>query len=110
MDDASNFLPLYLRFLRGVIDTNDLPLNVSREILQSNPLVDTIKKSITKRTLDSLKKLKDDSYEEYLEFWKEFGLVLKEGPAEDIENRELIASLMLFNCLLYTSPSPRDTA
>ena len=97
MDDASNFIPLYLRFLRGVIDTNDLPLNVSREILQSNPLVDTIKKSITKRTLDSLKKLKDDSYEEYLEFWKEFGLVLKEGPAEDIENRELIASLMLFN-------------
>ena len=97
MDYASNFLPLYLRFLRGVIDTNDLPLNVSREILQSNPLVDTIKKSITKRTLDSLKKLKDDSYEEYLEFWKEFGLVLKEGPAEDIENRELIASLMLFN-------------
>ena len=97
MDDASNFLPLYLRFLRGVIDTNDLPLNVSREILQSNPLVDTIKKSITKRTLDSLKKLKDDSYEEYLEFWKEFGLVLKEGPAEDIENRELIASLILFN-------------
>ena len=97
MDDASNFLPLYLRFLRGVIDTNDLPLNVSREILQSNPLVDTIKKSITKRTLDSLKKFKDDSYEEYLEFWKEFGLVLKEGPAEDIENRELIASLMLFN-------------
>ena len=97
MDDASNFLPLYLRFLRGVIDTNALPLNVSREILQSNPLVDTIKKSITKRTLDSLKKLKDDSYEEYLEFWKEFGLVLKEGPAEDIENRELIASLMLFN-------------
>ncbi len=97
MDDASNFLPLYLRFLRGIIDTNDLPLNVSREILQSNPLVDTIKKSITKRTLDSLKKLKDDSYEEYLEFWKEFGLVLKEGPAEDIENRELIASLMLFN-------------
>ena len=97
MDDASNFLPLYLRFLRGVIDTNDLPLNVSREILQSNPLVDTIKKSITKRTLDSLKKLKDDSYEEYLEFWKEFGLVLKEGPAEDFENRDLIASLMLFN-------------
>ena len=97
MDDASNFLPLYLRFLRGVIDTNDLPLNVSREILQSTPLVDTIKKSITKRPLDSLKKLKDDSYEEYLEFWKEFGLVLKEGPAEDIENRELIASLMLFN-------------
>jgi molecular chaperone HtpG len=97
MDDASNFLPLYLRFLRGVIDTNDLPLNVSREILQSNPLVDTIKKSITKRTLESLKKLKDDSFDKYKEFWKEFGLVLKEGPAEDFENKELISSLMLFN-------------
>jgi len=97
MDDASNFLPLYLRFLRGVIDTNDLPLNVSREILQTNPLVDTIKKSITKRTLESLKKLKDDSFDKYKEFWKEFGLVLKEGPAEDFENKELIASLMLFN-------------
>ena len=97
MDDASNFLPLYLRFLRGVIDTNDLPLNVSREILQSNPLVDTIKKSITKRSLESLKKLKDDSFDKYKEFWKEFGLVLKEGPAEDFENKELISSLMLFN-------------
>ena len=97
MDDASNFLPLYLRFLRGVIDTNDLPLNVSREILQSNPLVDTIKKSITKRTLECLKKLKDDSFDKYKEFWKEFGLVLKEGPAEDFENKELISSLMLFN-------------
>ena len=97
MDDASNFLPLYLRFLRGVIDTNDLPLNVSREILQSNPLVDTIKKSITKRALESLKKLKDDSFDKYKEFWKEFGLVLKEGPAEDFENKELISSLMLFN-------------
>ena len=97
MDDASNFLPLYLRFLRGVIDTNDLPLNISREILQSNPLVDTIKKSITKRALESLKKLKDDSFDKYKEFWKEFGLVLKEGPAEDFENKELISSLMLFN-------------
>jgi len=103
MDDASNFLPLYLRFLRGVIDTNDLPLNVSREILQTNPLVDTIKKSITKRTLESLKKLKDDSFDKYKEFWKEFGLVLKEGPAEDFENKELIASLMLFNSSSHDS-------
>jgi len=103
MDDASNFLPLYLRFLRGVIDTNDLPLNVSREILQTNPLVDTIKKSITKRTLESLKKLKDDSFDKYKEFWKEFGLVLKEGPAEDFENKELIASLMLFNSSSHNS-------
>ena len=58
MDDASNFLPLYLRFLRGILDTNDLPLNVSREILQNNPLVDSIKKAVTKRTLDTLTKLK----------------------------------------------------
>ena len=97
MDDASNFLPIYLRFLRGVLDTNDLPLNVSREILQNNPMVDTIKKALTKRTLDSLKKLKEKSFDKYKEFWNEYGLVLKEGPAEDIENRELIASLMLFN-------------
>ena len=97
MDDASNFLPIYLRFLRGVLDTNDLPLNVSREILQNNPMVETIKKALTKRTLDSLKKLKEKSFDKYKEFWNEYGLVLKEGPAEDIENRELIASLILFN-------------
>ena len=97
MDDASNFLPIYLRFLRGIIDTNDLPLNVSREILQNNPMVDTVKKSLTKRTLDTLKKLKENSIDKYKEFWDEYGLVLKEGPAEDFENRELIASLMLFN-------------
>ena len=97
MDDASNFLPIYLRFLRGILDTNDLPLNVSREILQNNPMVDTIKKALTKRTLDSLKKLKEKSFDKYKEFWNEYGLVLKEGPSEDIENRELIASLMLFN-------------
>ena len=97
MDDASNFLPIYLRFLRGILDTNDLPLNVSREILQNNPMVDTVKKSLTKRTLDTLKKLKKNSIDKYKEFWDEYGLVLKEGPAEDFENRELIASLMLFN-------------
>ena len=97
MDDASNFLPLYLRFLRGILDTNDLPLNVSREILQNNPLVDSIKKAVTKRTLDTLTKLKEKSSDKYKEFWKEYGLVLKEGPAEDFENREIIAGLMLFN-------------
>ena len=97
MDDASNFLPLYLRFVRGIIDTSDLPLNVSREILQEHQLVDTIKKSVTKRILDSLKSLKSDSFKEYKECWKEYGLVLKEGPAEDFENKELIASLLLFS-------------
>jgi molecular chaperone HtpG len=97
MDDASNFLPLYLRFVRGVIDTNDLPLNVSREILQEDHQVDSIKKAITKRILDSLKLLKKDSFDKYKEFWNEYGLVLKEGPAEDRENKDLIASLLLFS-------------
>ena len=87
MDDATNFLPLYLRFVRGIIDTSDLPLNVSREILQEHQLVDTIKKSITKKVLDALVKLKNKSLDSYQEFWKEYGLVIKEGPAEDYENR-----------------------
>ncbi len=97
MDDASSFLPLYLRFIRGILDTNDLPLNVSREILQNHPMVDSIKKAITKRILDALKKLKKDSFDKYKEFWNQYGLVLKEGPAEDIENKELISGLMMFN-------------
>lgn len=102
MDDASNFLPIYLRFLRGILDTNDLPLNVSREILQNNPMVDTIKKAVTKRTLDALTKLKEKSFNKYKEFWNEYGLVLKEGPAEDFDNKELIASLILFNSSNHT--------
>jgi len=77
MDDASNFLPLYLRFVRGIIDTSDLPLNVSREILQEHQLVDSIKKAATKRILDSLTELKKNSFEKYKEFWDEYGLVLK---------------------------------
>ena len=97
MDDASNFLPLYLRFVRGIIDTGDLPLNVSREILQEHPLVDTIKKGVTKKILESLKSLKDLSLDKYKEFWLEYGLVLKEGPAEDFEKKELISSLLLFS-------------
>lgn len=96
MDDATNFLPLYLRFVRGIIDTSDLPLNVSREILQEHHLVDIIKKSVTKKVLDALVKMKKKSLDSYKEFWKEYGLVIKEGPAEDFENRELLASLMLF--------------
>ena len=96
MDDATNFLSLYLRFVRGIIDTSDLPLNVSREILQEHHLVDTIKKSVTKKVLDALVKMKKKSLDSYKDFWKEYGLVIKEGPAEDFENRELLASLMLF--------------
>ena len=109
MDDASHFLPLYLRFVRGIIDTSDLPLNVSREILQDHVLVDTIRKEITKRLLDSLKKLKTDDFENYQNFWKEYGLVLKEGPAEDLENKELVSSLMLFSSTENSNPTPDQT-
>ncbi len=97
MDDAAHFLPLYLRFIKGVVDSSDLPLNVSRELLQDHPLVDSIKKGLTKRVLDTLKKLQKDKPEEYVKFWKEFGLVIKEGPAEDYENSESIAELFLFS-------------
>ena len=96
MDDAVHFLPLYLRFIRGIVDSSDLPLNVSREILQDHPLVESIKKALTKRVVDALKKLKDNDINAYKEFWKEYGLVLKEGPAEDSEHRESIAELLLF--------------
>ena len=73
MDDAAHFLPIYLRFVKGVIDSNDLPLNVSREILQEHPLVDSIKKALTKRVIDALKKLKKDDMSAYQAFWHEFG-------------------------------------
>ena len=109
MDDASHFLPLYLRFVRGIIDTNDLPLNVSREILQEHQLVDTIKKGITKKVLDKLVNLKKDSFDKYKDFWKEYGLVLKEGTAEDFENKELIASLLLFSSTYSEKETPENT-
>ena len=109
MDDASHFLPLYLRFVRGIIDTSDLPLNVSREILQEHQLVDTIKKGVTKRVLDSLNKLKKDSFDKYKNFWNEYGLVLKEGTAEDFENKELISSLLLFASTFSEKDSPEHT-
>ena len=105
MDDASNFLPLYLRFIRGIVDASDLPLNVSRELLQEHQLVDVIKKSITKRALESLKNLKEKSVDDYKKFWNQYGLVIKEGPAEDLENRELIASLLLFSSSALDSQS-----
>lgn len=97
MDDASHFLPLYLRFVKGVVDSNDLPLNVSREILQDHPLVHSIKTALTKRVIDSLKKLKKDDLSQYSEFWNEFGLVLKEGPAEEPSSKDDIAELFIFS-------------
>ncbi|WP_374964455.1 molecular chaperone HtpG [Spongiibacter tropicus] len=96
MDDAEQFLPLYLRFVKGVLDSNDLSLNVSREILQQDPAVDAMKTALTKRVLDMLGKLAKNDVEKYQTFWKAFGQVLKEGPAEDFSNREKIAKLLRF--------------
>lgn len=96
MDDAEQFLPLYLRFAKGVIDSNDLSLNVSREILQNDSTVESIRTALTKRVLDMLSKLANKDPEQYQKFWGEFGTVLKEGPAEDFSNREKIAGLLRF--------------
>ncbi|WP_298446854.1 molecular chaperone HtpG [uncultured Marinobacter sp.] len=96
MDDAEQFLPLYLRFAKGVVDSNDLSLNVSREILQNDATVDSIRTALTKRVLDMLGKLSKKDAGEYQKFWDEFGTVLKEGPAEDFSNREKIAGLLRF--------------
>lgn len=96
MDQADQFLPLYLRFIKGVVDSSDLPLNVSREILQKGPVIDSMKSALTKRALDMLEKLSKDKPEDYARFWKEFGQVLKEGPSEDYANREKIAGLLRF--------------
>ncbi|XQA66477.1 molecular chaperone HtpG [Xanthomonas sacchari] len=96
MDQAEQFLPLYLRFIKGIVDSSDLPLNVSREILQSGPVIDSMKSALTKRALDMLEKLAKDDAERYQGVWKNFGQVLKEGPAEDFGNREKIAGLLRF--------------
>ena len=97
MDDAEQFLPLYLRFIKGVVDSNDISLNVSREILQKDPVVDSMRSALTKRALDMLGKLsKKKNGDDYANFWKEFGQVLKEGPAEDFVNKEKIAKLFRF--------------
>ncbi|EOD79096.1 Chaperone protein HtpG [Grimontia indica] len=96
MDDASQFMPSYLRFVRGLIDSNDLPLNVSREILQDNKVTQSLRNACTKRVLTMLERLANNDADKYQSFWKEFGLVLKEGPAEDFSNREKVAGLLRF--------------
>lgn len=96
MDDATQFLPRYLRFVKGIVDASDLPLNVSREILQDNKQVDSIRAACTKRVLSMLEKMSKDDKENYQKFWDEFGLVLKEGPVEDFANKEAIAKLLRF--------------
>ena len=100
MDDAEQFLPLYLRFVKGVVDSSDLPLNISREMLQNDSQIDAIKSAVTKRVLDLLAKMATEEKDKYASFWKEFGAVLKEGPAEDYGNREKIAKLLRFSSTL----------
>lgn len=95
MDDSEQFIPHYLRFVRGIIDSNDLPLNVSREILQNNKTIDTMRSAVIKRILSTLEDLAKDE-DKYGKFWNEFGQVLKEGPAEDFANKEQIAKLLRF--------------
>lgn len=97
MDDAEQFMPSYLRFMRGLIDSNDLPLNVSREILQDNKVTQSLRKACTKRALTMMERLANNDAEKYQTLWNEFGMVLKEGPVEDFANRDKIAKLLRFS-------------
>jgi molecular chaperone HtpG len=97
MDDAQQFMPSYLRFMRGLIDSNDLPLNVSREILQDNKVTQALRKACTKRALTMMERMAKNDAEKYQTLWNEFGQVLKEGPAEDFANREKVANLLRFS-------------
>ncbi|HEY6530243.1 MAG TPA: molecular chaperone HtpG [Cellvibrionaceae bacterium] len=107
MDDAEQFLPLYLRFIKGVVDSNDLSLNVSREILQKDPNIDSMKSALTKRVLDMLDKMASNEAENYQKFWDTFGQVFKEGPAEDYANREKIGKLLRFSTT-HTGSATQD--
>lgn len=109
MDNAEHFLPFYLRFIRGVIDSSDLPLNISREILQSSRAVDALKSSLTKRVLTLLEKIAQDDKEKYAKIWTAFGNVLKEGPIEDFNNRNQIAKLLRFSST-HTDQSTQDVS
>ncbi len=103
MDDAAQFLPRYLRFIKGVVDASDLPLNVSREVLQDNKQIESIRGACTKRVLAMLEKMSTGDSETYQRFWDEFGLVLKEGTVEDFANREIISKLLRFTTTTSTS-------
>ena len=96
MDDAEQFLPLYLRFVKGVVDSADLPLNVSRELLQQNPELNAMRSALTKRVIDMLTKLSRAGGDEYQGFWEQFGQVLKEGVVEDFANKDKLAALLRF--------------
>ncbi len=109
MDDAEQFLPPYLRFVKGVVDSSDLPLNVSREILQQDPEVEAIKGGLTKRVLDLLARLAKDEPEKYAAFWKEFGAVLKEGVVQDHANQAAILGLLRFASTHHEHNNPDVT-
>ncbi|MFM7395712.1 MAG: molecular chaperone HtpG [Gammaproteobacteria bacterium] len=109
MDDAEQFLPMYLRFFRGVLDSNDLPLNVSRELLQQDSEVEAMRSALTKRALDLLVRVAKDEPEKYATFWKEFGPVLKEGTGEDPTNREKILPLLRFASTHDEGDDPKTT-
>ena len=109
MDDAEQFLPQYLRFVKGIVDSSDLPLNVSRELLQQDPEVDAIRSGLTKRVLDMLAKLMKDEPEKYATFWKEFGTVLKEGLAQDTANKDKILPLLRYASTHDAADQPMTT-
>jgi molecular chaperone HtpG len=104
MDDADQFLPMYLRFVKGVVDTNDLPLNVSRELLQNNRVTEKMRSALVKRSLTMLEDLAKKDADKYAKLWAEFGQVLKEGPAEDFANKDRVAKLFRF------ASTDKDTA
>jgi molecular chaperone HtpG len=106
MDDAEQFLPLYLRFVKGVVDSSDLPLNVSRELLQQDPEVEAIRSGLTKRVLDLLARLAREEPEKYATFWKEFGSVLKEGIAQDPANQAALLPLLRFASTFKEDDTP----
>jgi len=109
MDDAEQFLPLYLRFVKGVVDSNDLPLNVSREILQKSAAVDSMRGALTKRVLDILEGLAKDKPEDYQAFWDTFGQVMKEGLAEDFAHKEKVAGLLRFSSTHTDKPAQQHS-
>ena len=106
MDDAEQFMPTYLRFVKGLLDSGDLPLNVSREILQDNKVTQTLRQGCTKRVLQMLERMAKNDAEKYQSFYAEFGNVLKEGPAEDFANKEKIAGLLRFASTNTDSETP----
>ncbi|HSD00063.1 MAG TPA: molecular chaperone HtpG [Casimicrobiaceae bacterium] len=109
MDDAEQLLPTYLRFVRGIVDSNDLPLNISREILQESRDIEAIRGGCTKRILDLLSTIATNETDKYAKFWKEFGAVLKEGVGEDFGNKDKIAALARFATTHEDSPEPKTS-